>query len=48
MAHGKKRKPTQRAKKAYGSLIVKAFKRAQPGGKIYAAIKKHHPSMIHH
>jgi hypothetical protein len=46
MAHGKKRKPTARAKAAYGKLVVRAYKRAQPGGKIYAAVKKHAPHML--
>jgi len=46
MAKGKKRKPTGRAKAAYAKLVVRAYKRAQPGGKIYDAIKRHAPHLL--
>jgi hypothetical protein len=41
-----KRKPTKKAKAAYGKLLVKAYKRFQPGGKGYLAVKKHHPEVL--
>lgn len=41
----KKKTVSKKAKAAYGKLLVKAFRRFQPGGKGYAAVKKHHPEM---
>lgn len=42
----KKHRPTAKAKAAYGKLLLKAYKRFQPGGKGYAAVKKHHPGAL--